>query len=99
MSNYRTLENIIRDVAAKRSAVDEERFSLMGAIRRMGMKPSPKKDAIAVAPVVEPEEKIDPKETDLPKSVLQKVLDPATPEHHAHKEYVKRSQRKLKIID
>jgi hypothetical protein len=98
MSNFRTLENIIRDVVGNKTAVDEQRFSLMGAIRRVGSK-QPQKDAIAVAPVVEPDETVDLKQTDLPKNVLQKVLDPTTPEHHAHKEYVKRSQRKLKIID
>lgn len=98
MSNYRTLENIIRDVAARRAPVDEQKFSLMGAIRRVGAT-KPKKEEPIETPKVSPDAAVEPKQTQTPKDMMAAVLDPETPEHKAHKEFVKRSLRKLHIID
>ena len=100
MNNYRTLENIIRDVVAKRTTVDE-RFSLMGAIRKVGSK-KPTESPLAQEPVditVAPNADVKPPSTtDNPVTVAQ-MLDTTSHVHKAAKEYVRRSQRKLHIID
>lgn len=100
MNNYRTLENIIRDVVAKRAPVDE-RYSLMGAIRKVGAK-KPTEAPLAQEPTdktVSPEAIVKVPETPSEPVTLQKMLDVSSPEHAAHKEHVRRRLRKLHITD
>jgi len=104
MNKFRSLENIIRDVAAGRLPLSEK-MGMMSAIRSVGKKPKE-------APLAqEPEDKtIAPPDnvkdhiitTDVSKEIettLSHALDPSTEVHAAHKDHVKRSLRKLKIID
>jgi hypothetical protein len=104
MNKFRSLENIIRDVATGRSPLSEK-MGLMSAIRSVNKKPSE-------APLAqEPEDKTiaptdDVKDhivtTNVSKEVettLSQALDPSTEVHAAHKDHVKRSHRKLKLID
>lgn len=100
MNNYRTLENIIRDVVAKRAAVDE-RYSLMGAIRKVGSR-KPTEEPLAQEPVdisVAPGADVKPPEVPNNPITMQQMLDTTSHVHAAAKEYVRRSQRKLHIID
>lgn len=102
MSNYRTLENIIRDIAAGRSVLSEK-MGVMGTIRKglAGVVQQPKVDTAVINPVVKDTEvrdqKFDGKPADTP--TIDKVLTPGTPEHKAHIQHAMRAQRKLKIID
>ena len=100
MSKYRTLENIIRDVVARR--LDEkERFSLMGAIRRVGTK-KPTESPLAQEPVdvtVSPTVDVKPPEMPSAPVTLDQMADVTSKIHQAQKQYVRRSQRKLHIID
>lgn len=100
MNNYRTLENIIRDVVAKRASV-EERYSLMGAIRKVGSK-KPTESPLAQEPVdvtVAPNVDVKPPETPSEPVTMKQMLDTTSHVHAAAKEYVRRSQRKLHIVD
>lgn len=100
MNNYRTLENIIRDVVAKRSPV-EERFSLMGAIRNVGSK-KPTESPLAQEPVdvtVAPNADVKPPEMPKEPITMKQMIDTTSHVHAAAKQYVRRSQRKLHIID
>lgn len=102
MSNYRTLENIIRDIAAGRSVLSEK-MGVMGTIRKglSGSIKQPKVDTTVIDPVVKDIEvrhqKFDEKPVETP--TIDKVLTPGTPEYKAHKQHAVRAQRKLKIID
>lgn len=100
MNKYRTLENIIRDVVAKRADV-AERYSLMGAIRKVGTK-KPTESPLAQEPVdvtVSPDADVKPPETKDTAVTVAQMLDTKSHVHAAAKEYVRRSQRKLHIID
>lgn len=98
MNKFRSLENIIRDVAA-RTAPISEKVGIMSTIRNIGKKPAESplanepKDIDVIDMVASSD--VEPEQV----STLKQVLTPGTEEHAAHKEHVKRSLRKLKIID
>lgn len=102
MNKFRTLENIIRDIAAGRSVLSEK-MGVMGTIRKglTGTITQPKVDTTVIDPVVKDTEvrdqKFDGKPAETP--TIDKVLTPGTPEHKAHLQHAARAQRKLKIID
>lgn len=104
MNKYRSLENIIRDVA-RGVAPLSEKLGMMSTIRSIRKKPT--EAPLAQEPI---DKTIDPK-SDIEKHIvtthvskeiettLSHALDPESDVHRAHKEHVKRAQRKLKIID
>lgn len=102
MNKFRTLENIIRDIAAGRSVLSEK-MGVMGTIRKglSGTIQQPKVDTTVIDPVVKDIEVRNQKFDDRPAETptIDKVLTPGTPEHKAHKQHAMRVQRKLKIID
>lgn len=97
MNKFRSLENIIRDVTSGRGPV-VEKLGIMSTIKKIGKRPTESplanepKDSV-IAHIVSKDVPADEV------SVLKQVLTPGTEEHAAHKEYVKRAYRKLKIID
>jgi hypothetical protein len=104
MNKYRSLENIIRDVAAGRAPISEK-MGMMSAIRSVGKKPME-------APLAQEPEDNTISPTDSVKdhivtssvskeiqTTLSHALNPSTDVHAARKDHAVRSQRKLKIID
>lgn len=104
MNKFRSLENIIRDVASGRAPLSE-RLGIMSTIRQIGKKPTE-------APLAkEPEDKTISPDDDVEKHIitpdaskeiettLSQALTPGHEVHKAHKEFARRAQRKLKIID
>jgi hypothetical protein len=100
MNKYRTLENIIRDVAQGKSQLSEK-MGIISTIKKIGKKPT--EAPLASEPTdktVSPEDKIVTKDVPEPEqTMLAKALEVGSPEHHAHAQHAKRSQRKLKLID
>ena len=102
MNKYRSLENIIRDVSSGKLV--SEKMGIIATIRSLGNRSKkPTEAPLAKEPqdnTVAPEKDDEPVETPgQPETTLSAVLTPGTPEHDAHREYVKRAHRKLKIID
>lgn len=102
MNKFRSLENIIRDIAAGRGALSEK-MGVMGTIRKglTGSATPSKVDTTVIDPVVQDSEVRFDKFKDQPEAsaTIDKVLTPGTPEHKAHSQHAIRAQRKLKIID
>lgn len=99
MNKYRSLENIIRDVAAGRLPLSEK-MGMMSAIRSVGKKPTkaPEDSTMSATDVI----KSHIVTSSVPKEIqttLSLALDPSTEVHDAHTDHAKRSHRKLKIID
>ncbi len=104
MNKFRSLENIIRDVAAGRAPLSEK-LGIMTTIRKLGKKPT--EAPLAAEPVdktVTPTDDVEKHivTTNVSKEIettLGQALTPGHEVHAAHKEFAKRAQRKLKIID